>query len=184
MNALDRRGNIFETKSTGQNKLAGLKAVSPLPRECRAGTAVTRRPRIKQIKIGGKMAERHKRRPFFQAKGFDDFDPPAKAIFRVLFAMKLRREISWPSTGELVARDHIGNAFSRFVHEQRHIERVRRQALDNFSGLLRREKTRARRIKIESEHVRAELERFLRVSQARNAANFDLDAHKARKSSF
>src|SRR5262249_38630129 len=150
VNTLDRFGNIFHGKSARENKPAGIEPVDPVPGKCGARTAVSSRPGVKQIKIGGENTERPKGRLFFLTKRFDDFPVPTGAIFGAFFAVKLPPSIGLGPAIKPGEAKYIRHLLSCRINEHRHIEGVRRQSFNNLSGPFRLEKSRARRVKIET----------------------------------
>src|SRR5581483_6514994 len=170
------RSHIVGAEPAGKNQPGAVEAVEPFPWKPRPRAAVTRRPGVEQIIIRGKPGQPLDRRSFLQAKRLDDRQSPTAAEFRALFAVKLQRAVQ-PSTAVFPCADRPLDCAPRRVDEQRHVERLRRQARDDLARFFRRDRARARRIEIESQHVGAELEGFLRVGEAGDAANFDLDGH-------
>src|SRR5262245_13222955 len=81
--------DVFDAQTTRQNQLLSIESVKPLPGKCGTRSAVSRRPRIQQIKIRRKLLHAFQRFFFFHSKSLNDLHRPASAILLALFAVKL-----------------------------------------------------------------------------------------------
>jgi hypothetical protein len=77
--------------------------------------------------------------------------------------VKLKAAKGLPPIGKAPIMNHLFDFLSRFVDKKRYVANLWRQLLKDRSRLFRRDTARAGRIKVKSQGIGAELDRFQSV---------------------
>src|SRR5262245_51420004 len=81
--------DVFDAQTTRQNQFFSIESVEPFPGESGTRSAISRRPRIQQIKVRWKLLHGFERFFFLHSKRLNDLHRPAPAILPALLTVEL-----------------------------------------------------------------------------------------------